>query len=414
MARTKAVLGAGARLSDFLSASLFARVVPADVVHSVLDKHGCNSQRVRSFPAVAGVYYCMALSLYPEAAYEEVFAVVAQGLAWASGAPQPALVTKSSISGLRSRIGSAPLAELVERCCGPLANARDHPQAFYAGLRLVAIDGSCFELPDEADNVEAFGYPGSRTSVAGHASYPQARCAVLVECATHAILGANLGPYRTGEWELCRALLPRMGSGMLCMADRGFDGYENWCEAKATGTDLLWRCRSGRQLPVDQLLDDGSFLSSIRPTGVGRAKADEGAVTLRVIEYALPGLDDAQPRYRLLTTLLDPKQAPSMELAALYHQRWEIESVFDELKTHLLQSRRVLRSKTPELVRQEFYGWVLAHYAVRWLLHQGATDHRIPHAELSFKGHVELLRRTQPQSGAFPPSASPTPTPMVP
>jgi hypothetical protein len=205
-----------------------------------------------------------------------------------------------------------------------------------------------------------------------------------------------------------------MGSGMLCMADRGFDGYENWCEAKATGTDLLWRCRSGRQLPVDQLLDDGSFLSSIRPTGVGRAKADEGAVTLRVIEYALPGLDDAQPRYRLLTTLLDPKQAPSMELAALYHQRWEIESVFDELKTHLLQSRRVLRSKTPELVRQEFYGWVLAHYAVRWLLHQGATDHRIPHAELSFKGHVELLRRTQPQSGAFPPSASPTPTPMVP
>jgi hypothetical protein len=414
MARTKAVLGAGARLSDFLSASLLARVVPADVVHAVLDKHGCNSQRMRSFPAVAGVYYCMALSLYPEAAYEEVFAVVSQGLAWASGAPQPALVSKSSISGLRSRIGSAPLAELIERCCGPLANAQDHPQAFYTGLRLVAIDGSCFELPDEADNVEAFGYPGSRTSVVGHASYPQARCAILVECATHAILGASIGAYRTGEWELCRVLLPRMERGMLCMADRGFDGYDNWCEAKATGADLLWRCKSNRHLPVDQILDDGSFLSSIRPTGLGRARADEQAVTLRVIEYALPGLDDAQPRYRLLTTLLDPTQAPSMELAALYHQRWEIESVFDELKTHLLQSRRVLRSKTPELVRQEFYGWVLAHYAVRWLLHQGATDHRIPHAELSFKGHVELLRRTQPHSGAFPPSASQTSTTMVP
>ena len=388
--------------------------MPAEVVHSVLDKHGCNSQRVRSFPAVAGVYYCMALSLYPEAAYEEVFAVVSQGLAWASGAPQPALVTKSSISGLRSRIGSAPLAELVERCCGPLANAQDHPQAFYAGLRLVAIDGSCFELPDEVDNVEAFGYPGSRTSVAGHASYPQARCVVLVECATHAVLGANLGPYRTGEWALCRALLPRMGPGMLCMADRGFDGYENWREATANGAELLWRCRSTRQLPVDQVLDDGSFLSTLRPTGVGRAQADERAITVRVIEYALPGLDDAQPRYRLLTTLLDPARAPSMELAALYHQRWEVESVFDELKTHLLQGRRVLRSKTPELVRQEFYGWVLAHYAVRWLLHQGATDHRIPHAELSFKGHVELLRRTQPQSGAFPPSASQTSTTMVP
>ena len=122
MARTKAVLGPGARLSDFLSASLLARVVPADVVHAVLNEHGCNSQRVRSFPAVAGVYYCMALSLYPEAAYEEVFAVVAQGLAWASGAAQPTLVTKS-ISGLRSRIGSEPLRDLVQRCCVPLANA---------------------------------------------------------------------------------------------------------------------------------------------------------------------------------------------------------------------------------------------------------------------------------------------------
>ena len=414
MARTKAVLGAGARLSDFLSASLLARVVPADVVHAVLNEHGRNSQRVRGFPAVAGVYYCMALSLYPEAAYEEVFAVVSQGLAWASGSPQPALVSKSSISGLRSRIGSAPLRDLVQRCCVPLANEQDHPQAFFAGLRLVAIDGSTFELPDETDNAQIFGYPGSRTSVAGHAGYPQARCAVLVECATHAILGANLGPYRTGEWELTVPLLPRLGPGMLCMADRGFVAFEHWQQAKATGAELLWRCGSTLQLPVHQLLDDGSFLSVIRPTRVSRAKAAEQAITVRVIDYALPGLDDAQPRYRLLTTLLDPQQSPAMELAALYHQRWEIEAVFDELKTHLRQSRRVLRSKTPELVRQEFYGWVLAHYVVRWLLHQGATHHRVPHAELSFKGHVELLRRTQPQSGAFPPRAAQTSTTLVP
>src|SRR5450755_3398599 len=182
MARTKAVLGAGARLSDFLSASLLARLVPADVVHGVLDEHGCNSQRLRSFPAVAGVYYCIARSLCPEAAYEEVFAVVSQGLAWAAGSAQPALVNKSSISALRSRIGSAPLRDLVQRCCLPMADIRDHPEAFYAGLRLVAIDGSTFELPDEADNAHAFGYPGSRTSVAGHAGYPRARCVVMVEC----------------------------------------------------------------------------------------------------------------------------------------------------------------------------------------------------------------------------------------
>ena len=413
MARTKAVLGSGARLSDYLAASLFARVVPSEFVHAVLNEHGRNSQRIRSFPAVAGVYYCMALSLYPEAAYEEVFSVVAQGLAWASKAAEPVIVRKSSISLLRTRIGWEPLRDLVGRCCAPLASAKDHPEAFYAGLRLVAIDGSCFELPDEADNAHVFGYPGSRTSVAGHAGYPQARCAVLVECATHAILGASVGPYRAGEWELCTELLPRLGPGMLCMADRGFNGFEHWRQARATGAELLWRCASTRQLAVHKMLEDGSFLSAMAPTGVSRAQAAEQAIQVRVIEYTLPGVSDAQPQYRLLTTLLDPSTAPALELAELYHRRWEIESVFDELKTHLRQGRRVLRSKTPDLVRQEFYGWVLAHYAVRWLLHQGAARHRIPHAELSFKGHAELLRRTQPRSGAFPPRASQTSTTMV-
>jgi hypothetical protein len=405
MARTKAVLGAGARLSDFLSASLLARVVPAELVHAVLDEHGCNSQRVRSFPAVVGVYYCIALSLYPEAAYEEVFAVVSQGLAWASGAAEPASVGKSSISAVRSRIGSAPLKDLVQRCCVALADPQAHPEAFYAGRRLVAIDGSNFELPDEAENVTSFGYPGSRT---GHAGYPQAQCAVLVECATHAILGANLGPYRTGEWEICQPLMAHLAPGMLCLADRGFNGFEHWRQAQATGADLLWRCAANRQLPVQRRLDDGSYLSTIHPSGVSKAVAAGQAITVRVIEYAMPGLKDGQPRYRLLTTLLDAQAAPAMELAALYHNRWEVEAVFDELKTHLRQGRRVLRSKTPELVRQEFYGWVLAHYAARWLLHQGATRHRLRHADLSFKGHVELLRRTQPRSGAFSPSAAQT------
>jgi hypothetical protein len=352
----------------------------------------------------------MALSLYPEAAYEEVFAAVAQGLAWAAGAAEPARVAKSSISGLRSRIGAAPLAELVQRCCLPMAELDSHPEAFYAGLRLVAIDGSNFELPDEQDNVQYFGRPGSRTGVAG---YPQAQCAVLVECATHAILGANLGPYRASEWEICQPLLSRLGPGMLCLADRGFNGYEYWSQAQASGAQLLWRCSDNRQLPVHQLLPDGSYLSAIYPTGVGRTKTLEQAIVVRVVEYALPGVDGAQARYRLLTTLLDAQAAPALELAALYHQRWEIEAVFDELKPHLLRSRRVLRSKTAELVRQEFYGWVLAHYAVRWLLHQGASRHRTPHAELSFASHVQLLRRAQPRSGAFPPRATSMPQPLV-
>ena len=410
MARTKAVLGSGARLADYLSASLLARVVPADVVHAVLDEHGCNSQRLRSFPAVAGVYYCMALSLYPEAAYEEVFAAVAQGLAWAVGAAEPARVAKSSISGLRSKLGSAPLAELVQRCCTPMADARSHPEAFYGGLRVVAIDGSNFELPDEDDNVLHFGRPGSRTGVSG---YPQAQCAVLVECATHAILGAHLGPYRAGEWEICKPLLSRLAPGMLCLADRGFNGYEHWRQAVATGAQMLWRCAINRQLPVRRMLADGSYISAIYPPAKGRREAAAQAIEVRVIEYALPGLADAQPRYRLLSTLLDAHAAPALELATLYHERWQVEAVFDELKTHLHQRRRVLRSKTAELVKQEFYGWVLAHRAVRWLMHEGASRHRIAHAQLSFTANTQLLRRAQPRSGAFPPRAAEIAPPLV-
>ncbi len=410
MARTKAVLGAGARLSDYLSASLLARVYPAEWVHAVLDEHERNSQRIRSFPAVAGVYYCMALSLYPEAAYEEVFAVVAQGLAWAAGAAEPARVAKSSISQVRHKIGAAPLASLMRRACVPLADERTHPEAFFAGLRLVAMDGSTFEVPDEADNVKNFGYPGSRN---GHAGYPHAQCAVLVECATHAILDANMGAYRDSEWDVCQPLLRSLKPGMLCLADRGFKAYEYWRQAKQTGAQLLWRCRNDRQLPMHRELADGSYLSVIYPPGKGRRAGAAEAIVVRVIEYELPGLPDAQPRYRLLSTLLDPATAPAMELAALYHERWQVEAVFDELKTHLLQRRRVLRSKTAELVRQEFCGWVLAHYAVRRLMHQGANGHRMRHAELSFASHVQMMRRTQPRSGAFPPSAPPTAPTLV-
>ncbi len=410
MARTKAVLGAGVRLSDYLSASLLARAVPAEDVHAVLNAHGCNSQRLRSFPAVAGVYYCMALSLYPEAAYEEVFSAVTQGLAWAAGAPRPLRVAKSSISELRSKIGPQPLADLIDRCCHPLAEPSSHPEAFYRGLRLVAMDGSNFELPDEADNIAQFGYPGSRT---GQAGYPQAQCAVLIECATHAILAANIDGYRASEWSVCEPLLKRMDSTMLCLADRGFNGFEYWRKAQATGAQLLWRCANNRQLPVRALLPDGSYLSEIHPSKravVSDAQTTDttpvaNLITVRVIEYAMPGLPDGEPRYRLMTSLLDPQAAPALELATLYHERWQVEAVFDELKTHLLQGRRVLRSKKAPLVRQEFFGWVLAHYCVRWLLHMGAAKAGIPHARQSFTAHVQLLRQTLPQSGAFPPTA---------
>lgn len=402
MARSKVGLGAGTRFADYLSAGLLARAFPSEVITEVLNVHQCNSERVRAFPAPAVVYYTMALSLYSEAAYEDVFAAVAQGLAWKDRTPTaPVAVVKSGISKARSRLTWKALRDIQRRCCAPLS-APEHSHAFFAGYRLVAMDGSNFEVADEKNNVVAFGYPGSRT---GEAGYPQAQCAILTECGSHAILDAELGSYRQAEWEVAKHLLRSLTPDMLCMADRGFVGYSHWQAGVKTGAQLLWRMPKNLILPVEKLLDDGSYLSSLYPSDRERKKKLHG-IPVRVIEYALPNVADSEPMYRLLTTLLDDKIAPAVTLVTLYHGRWEVELVFDELKTHQVQRRRVLRSKTPELVRQEFYGWVMAHYAVRWLMYQGAAQARIPERTLSFTANVQLLRRTLPQSGVISPCTS--------
>jgi hypothetical protein len=402
MARTKASLGQGARLADYLSVGLLGRIYPASVIEKLLDAHQVNTLRNRRLPALVTSYYCIALSLYPQAAYEEVYAVVAEGLSDRGRGKAASTPAKSSISAARQRIGFAPLKSLMAQVCQPLADPVTQPHAFYAGLRLVAIDGSNFDLPDEASNEAEFGRPSSRR---GPSAFPQAKCVALVECATHAILAASLGAYKTAEWSLCQEILPSLSADMLCLADRGFAGYARWQEAAATGAQLLWRAKSNLQLPVLQRLPDGSFLSALYPDETSHRNARKG-IPVRVIEYSLPALQAApgQPqRYRLLSSLLDPTQAPALELARLYHERWEVEAAFDELKTHLTGGKRTLRSKTAEGVRQEFYGWVLAHYAVCWLMHQTASEHRLRQRVLSFTAHANLLRRVFPRSGEFPP-----------
>lgn len=401
MARSKVGLGSGTRFADYLSAGLLARAFPSEIIKEVLNAHQCNSERVRIFPATAVVYYTMALSLYCEAAYEDVFAAVAQGLAWKDRTPAaPVAVVKSAISKARSRLTWKALQDIQQRCCVPLSSPA-HPHAFFAGYRLVAMDGSNLDVADEKENVAAFGYPGSRTGAAG---YPQAQCAILTECGSHAILDAELGSYRQAEWEVAKPLLRSLTPDMLCMADRGFVGHSHWQAGVKTGAQLLWRMPKNLILPVEKQLDDGSYLSSLYPSGRDRKRKING-VPVRVIEYTLPNVPGSEPMYRLLTTLLDDRSAPALTLATLYHERWEVELVFDELKTHQVQRRRVLRSKTPELVRQEFYGWVMAHYAVRWLMYQGAAQARIPERTLSFTANVQLLRRTLPQSGVISPCA---------
>jgi hypothetical protein len=214
---------------------------------------------------------------------------------------------------------------------------------------------------------------------------------------------SRMAGYDTSEIALAKEVLPSLEKGMLCLADRNFFGYQMWKRAAETGADLLWRVKKNMRLVCEQRLPDGSYLSRIFPSERDWRRKTNGVV-VRVIDYRLDGVAGAEPLYRLVTTMLDHEKAPAAELAALYHERWEIETAFDELKTHLRGARIVLRSKTPDLVRQEFYGMLMAHFAIRGLMHEAALKADEDPDRLSFLHAVRIVRRKLPTYGAIPPS----------
>jgi hypothetical protein len=225
----------------------------------------------------------------------------------------------------------------------------------------------------------------------------------LVENGTHVLFGSRLGAYQTGEATLAQEVIPSLEPGMLCLADRNFFSYKAWKQASDTRADLLWRVKKNLRLGAEQRLSDGSYLSQVYPSERDWRHQTNG-IRVRVIDYRLEGVADAEPLYRLITTLLDPQQAPAHELAALYHERWEIETALDELKTHLRGGHIVLRSKTPDLVRQEFYGFLMAHFAVRGLMHEAALEAGEDPDRLSFLHSVRVIRRKMTIAHAIPPS----------
>ena len=403
MARTVAALPPGTRLTDYISLGVLAKTFPRSRIDAVLTQTGRGSRRQRELPAHVVVYYVIALALYMQASYREVLRCLLEGLQWMASPSTPLKVTgKSGISQARTRLGWTPDKELYDQLVGPIAGLTTRG-AWYHTWRLVTLDGTTFDIADTRENVQAFGRPGASR---GTSAYPQLRVVSLVENGTHVLFGTALGRYCEGETTLARQVLPALRPGMLCLADRLFFGWALWHAAHATGADLVWRIKATRRLPRDTALPDGSYLSTIYPSPGDQRRRTNGA-TVRVIEYTLPGVRDTEPVYRLVTTLRDPAAAPAADLAALYHERWEIETALDELKTHLRGAKVVLRSKTPDLVRQECYGLFLAHFAIRGLMHDAAVTVDTDPDQLSFVHAVRVIRRTLPRAGAIPPSGDP-------
>jgi hypothetical protein len=399
MAGVPAGLPAGVRLSDHISLGVIARAVPSGRVRQVLAETGRASERERDLPAQVMVYYAIALALYMGSGTREVLRCLLEGLRWLRGAEAVKVAGRSGISQARSRLGEAPLRRLYETLVHPIAT-RATKGAWHRRWRLVSLDGSCLDVADTEANRAEFGAPGASR---GESAFPQLRFVALVENGTHVLFGAQLGPYGEGETTLARAALAALRPGMLCLADRQFFGHALWLAAAGTGTDLLWRVKHNLRLPREAVLADGSYLTTVHPSDKDR-RHRRGGVRVRVVEYRLEDVAGAEPLYRLVTTILDPAQAPAAELAALYHERWEIEGALAELKTQLRGARVVLRSKTPELVRQEFWGLLLAHFAVRGLMHEAALQANEDPDRLSFSHAVRVVRRKVPLFAALSPS----------
>jgi hypothetical protein len=402
MARTVAGLAEGTRVTDYISLGVVAKTFPLEQVQRILRETGRESIRQRQLPAHVVFYYVIALALFSQVSYGEVLRCLVEGLGWLgdSSVQRIRRTSRSAISMARTRLGAEPLRRMVETAIMPIADRKTRG-AWYRDWRLVSIDGTTLDLADTDVNEEAFGRPGASR---GKSAFPQLRMVSLVENGTHVLFGTKWGRYNDSESKLAGPVLSHIEAGMLCLADRGFYGYALFKEAASTGADLLWRMKKNAILPCDRRLADGSYLSRIYPSIKDR-RNDRDAIVIRVIEYELEGIEDGEPLYRLITTVLDDGKAPAQDLAVLYHDRWEIENAFGEFKTHLRGRQAVLRSKTPELVEQEFYGFLLAHFAIRGLLHEAALKGDLDPDRLSFIHTVRVVRRKLPAFAAIPPSA---------
>lgn len=404
------VLAANGRLTDQISIGVLARVVSRDVVDEVLAETGRKEQRIRLLPAHVVVYFVVAMAVFRDG-YEEVTRKLVDGLLflrkWSDSWSVP---TTGAITQARGRLGERPMKALFERVATPVAKP-GAPGAWLRGWRLMAIDGVRIDVPDSAANLAAFGkYEGGTRR-----PFPQLHAVGLGECGTHAVVAAELGTIYDGERKLAGQLVGALTPDMLVLADRGYFSFELWQQFMVTGAQLLWRVPAGIKLPVTEVLSDGSYLSEIvarRARGSSyriplSAVADPREAThipVRVIEYTIngPGGDHSET-FRLVSTVLDPNQATGLELAATYQQRWEYEMWLREIETQLLQPGAGLRSKTPELVRQEMWGLLLAHYAIRKLMAEAADTVDVDPDRLSFIRTLNIIRRQVINQAAFSP-----------
>lgn len=362
------------------------RVIPRETIDAVLTQYDAQAARVRKLSMLVVVWVVLAMHLYPRVSIPALLAKLGHGLRLLWPELTETYPTASALTYRRYQLGAPPLAALFHQICVPLATP-DTPGAFRGRFRLMAIDGSVKDLPDTAANVAAFGRHGTDR---GAAAFPQLTMVTLTECGTHAVVDAGFWPCHTSERVGALRLLRSVGPGMLLLVDRGLYSFAMLARTRERGAHVLFRVPAGPKFPPVRVLADGSTLVWVEETTPSGKKTGQ-RLLMRLIEYTLT--DPARPgdveRHRLLTSLLNPRRHPAQELAELYHERWETELTIDEQDTHQRLVNQPLRSQKPVGVIQELYGMLLAHYAIRFLMHEAALGAQIAPTRLSF---VHALR----------------------
>jgi hypothetical protein len=405
----------GGRLTDHVSLGVLSAAFSRDLIEEVIGETGKREKRSRLLPAHVMVRYVIALGLFFGQAYEEVMRQMTgtlQGLgSWDQDWKVP---STSAITQARQRLGAEPLRELFHRAAVPVADLGT-AGAWLRGRRLMAIDGTSFDVPDTAANVAAFGKMGSGPK---ESAFPKLQVVSLSECGTHAQVAAAMGSCRTGERDLAARLAGPAEADMLITADAGFYSWQLRDLHAATGAALCWRIGAAADLPLVRRLGDGSYLALIfapRVTAARRAALlaaaragepvdEDRARVVRAAEYTVPdrGGQDSE-LICVITNLLDQAELTAAEIAFAYHQRWEHESGLDEIKTRLRTAGAILRSQSPELIEQEMRGILLAHYAIRELMCRAADQAGHDPDRVSFLRAVRIARRQAGEPAAFPP-----------
>ncbi len=377
-----------------LSFDAFARVMPPATIHAVLDAQHAHAPRERKLNMLVISMLVIALHLYPDRSVGAVLQKLAQGLRFIWPDPDYAVPGDSALSYRRYQLGARPLVALFQHVCQPLATPAT-PGAFLFDLRLMAIDGAVDAVPDTPANAAAFG---RHTSDRGASAFPQVQCVYLAECGTHAIVDAGFWPCHTSERLGGFRMLRSVTAGMLVLWDRGCHAYDMFVGVGQRGAHVLARLPMHVQPERVRTLPDGTSLAYLAPSESQRRKYGERLLA-RVISYTIA--DPRRPGYgevhRLVTTLLDPDQYPALDLVCAYHERWEIELVIDELQTHQRLGGRTLRSRKPVGVIQELYALLLAHYIIRFLMHEAAVQVDLDPDRLSFVGALQVIQNAVPE-----------------